>query len=214
MIAVSSGTTDVVLAAMLTFAVVLWRRPAASMALLAIAGWFKLAPFALVPVWLAPHRGPTLRRALAVLVAVSAGTMALVVALGGLHGPSAMAHAIAYQFDRGSLQSPWVALDLTGLQPIGQAAVLALIAGMVVRLRRAPELAVEPDRIAALAAAVLIALQLAANYWTFLYLTWIMPLVVLALLVEFAPTRPAVPIVVPRGSPSTALPELEVVPSR
>jgi hypothetical protein len=213
-IAVSSGTTDVVLAAMLTFAVVLWRRPAASMAVLAIAGWFKLAPFALVPVWLAPHRGRPLRRALAVLFAVSAGTMALVVALGGLDGPSAMAHAIAYQFDRGSLQSPWVALDLTGLQPIGQAAVLALVAGIVVRLRRAPELAAEPDRIAALAAAVLIALQLAANYWTFLYLSWVMPLVVLALLVEFAPTRSALPMLVRTESPSSALPELEVVPSR
>ncbi len=57
LITASTGTTDVALAAMLVFAVLLWRRPAACSAMLAVAGWFKLAPFALLPVCVAPLRG-------------------------------------------------------------------------------------------------------------------------------------------------------------
>ena len=48
LITVSTGTTDVTLAAMLAIAVLLWRRPTACNGMLALAGWFKLAPFALV----------------------------------------------------------------------------------------------------------------------------------------------------------------------
>jgi hypothetical protein len=214
LVVVSAGTTDLVLSAMLTFAVLLWRRPASSTGLLAVAGWFKLAPFALVPVWLAPHRGKPLRRAVAALAAVSIAMVALVVALGGLHGPVAMAHAISYQFDRGSLQSPWVALGITSLQPVGQAVVLALIAGAVVRLRRDPELVYEPRCIAALAAAILIALQLVANYWTFLYLAWIMPLVGLSLFTDASPARTLIPLPGPMASPSLAVPGIEMAATR
>ncbi|HWF72758.1 MAG TPA: glycosyltransferase 87 family protein, partial [Solirubrobacteraceae bacterium] len=88
LIIASTGTTDVVLAAMLAFAVLLWRRPAASMAVLAVAGWFKLSPFALVPLWLAPLRGPRLLAAIAAFVGVSAAALGLVVALGGAGGPA------------------------------------------------------------------------------------------------------------------------------
>ena len=58
----STGTTDVVLALLLLAAVLTWRRPAATTALIAAAGWFKLAPFALLPLWLAPRRGARPRR--------------------------------------------------------------------------------------------------------------------------------------------------------
>ncbi|HEY5318710.1 MAG TPA: hypothetical protein VIJ20_12050 [Solirubrobacteraceae bacterium] len=184
MIIASTGTTDVVLAAMLAFAVVLWRRPGASMALLAVAGWFKLAPFALVPVWLAPLRGRRLAAAIGALLGVSAATLGLVLFLGGVHGPAAMARAVAYQLDRGSLQSPWAALGITAWQPIGQACVLALIAGSVARLLLDPELVADRARIAALSAAILLGLQLVANYWTFLYLAWVVPLIGLSLLAQ------------------------------
>jgi hypothetical protein len=184
MIIVSTGTTDVALGMMLAFAVLLWRRPAASMAVLALAGWFKLAPFALVPVWLAPLRGRRLAGALGGFAAVSAATIGLVLALGGVHGPAAMLHAVAYQFSRSTLQSPWVALGITTLQPIGQACVLALIAAAAARLALSSELAADRARIAALSAAILIALQLVSNYWTFFYLAWILPLACLSLFAE------------------------------
>ena len=138
LITVSSGTTDVVLGAMLVFAVVLWRIPTASVAVLAAAGWFKLAPFALVPIWLAPQRGRRLAAAVSVIAGFSLAMVAIVVAIGGPRGLLAMVHAMGYQFQRGSPQSPWAALGMQSLQPIGQAAVLALIAGACVRLRRIP----------------------------------------------------------------------------
>ncbi|MBV9606991.1 MAG: DUF2029 domain-containing protein [Solirubrobacterales bacterium] len=184
LIAASTGTTDVVLAGMLAFAVLLWRRPAAGNGILALAGWFKLAPFALLPVSLAPLRGWRLLAAIGAIAAVSASGLAILLALGGLHGPSDMAHAVAYQFSRGSLQSVWSALGIEGLQPVGQACVLGLIAGAVVKLRREPDLALDRSRMAALTGAVLIGLQLTADYWAFLYLVWVVPLVCAALYVE------------------------------
>jgi hypothetical protein len=182
LIIASTGTTDVVLAAMLAFAVLLWRRPAASMAVLAVAGWFKLSPFALVPLWLAPLRGPRLLAAIAAFVGVSAAALGLVVALGGAGGPASMAHAVAYQLDRSSLQSPWTALGIVRWQPLGQAGVLALIAAAATRLVRDRELGTDRARVAALSGAILVALQLVANYWSFLYLAWTVPLVVASLL--------------------------------
>jgi hypothetical protein len=179
---VSTGTTDVALGAILALAVVLWRRPAASASALAIAGWFKLAPFVLVPVWLAPLRGRRLLAAAGALAAISALCTALVIALGGLAGLSAMAHAVAYQFSRGSFQSLWNTLGAQAVQPYAQAGVLALVAGLTVTLHTRPELARDPRRMAALAAAVMIAAQLAANYWAFLYLAWTVPLIVASLL--------------------------------
>jgi len=184
LIAASTGTTDVLLAAMLMFAVLLWRRPAASSTILAAAGWFKLAPFALVPIWLAPLRGRRLWAAVGALVGVSALSLTVLVGVGGTGGISAMIHGVAYQFSRGSPRSVWSVLGIESLQPLGQAAVIALVVGAAVRLRREPELASDRVRLAALTAAVLLGLELAADYWAFLYLAWVMPLVVLALMSE------------------------------
>ena len=181
LITASTGTTDVVLGAMLVSAVLLWRRPTACTALLAVAGWFKLAPFALLPVSLAPLRGRRLLAALLAIGTVSLAALTILLALGGVHGPSAMVHAVAYQFSRSSLQSVWSALGIEGLQPLGQAGVLGLIAAAVVKLRRDPGLALDRARMAALTGAVLIGLQLAADYWAFLYLVWVVPLVSCAL---------------------------------
>jgi hypothetical protein len=181
LIAASTGTTDVVLAAMLAVAVLLWRRPAACNGVLAVAGWFKLAPFALLAVSLAPLRGRRLATSLMVIGAVSAIPLAILLALGGPSGPSEMAHAVAYQFSRGSLQSVWSALGIEGLQPLGQAGVLGLIAAAAVKLRQQPDLARDRARMAALTASILIGLQLAADYWAFLYLVWIVPLACAAL---------------------------------
>jgi hypothetical protein len=216
MIIVSTGTTDLVLAAMLVFAVLLWRAPAASTAVLALAGWFKLAPFALLPVWLAPLHGAPLRRAIAAALAVSAAALALVIALGGVHGPVAMAHAMAYQFDRGSLQSLWITLGLGGLQPFGQAAALALIVAVAVELRRRPVLSADPGRVAAVSGAILIALQLVANYWSFLYLAWFVPLIGLSLFADSAVLGSAA---ISSRSPTSGrqierYPSLETVPDR
>jgi hypothetical protein len=181
---VSTGTTDVALGAILALAIVLWRRPAASVAVLGVAGWFKLAPFVLLPIWLAPLRGRRLLAAGAALITLSVALAGGLLALGGLAGLRGMLDAISYQFSRGSFQSVWHTLGAESLQPYGEACVLALLAAAAVRLRSDRTLAADPRRIAALAGAALIGLQLAANYWAFLYLAWIAPLLVMSLLAE------------------------------
>jgi hypothetical protein len=177
LITVSTGTTDPALAAMLAIAVLLWRRPMLCSGMLAAAGWFKFAPFVLVPLSLAPLRGRRLAGALSAIAAVSLPLVGLLVALGGAGGPAAMLHSVSYQFTRGSMQSVWGALGITGAQPFGQACVLGLIAASAVWLRQQPHRASDRRRMAALSAAILIGLQLSADYWAFLYLAWVMPLI-------------------------------------
>jgi hypothetical protein len=183
----STGTTDVVLAGMLLLAVLLWRQPSRAAGLLAVGAWFKLAPLALLPVQLAPLRGRRLARALGAIVLVSIPMLALLIALGGSGGPAAMLHAMSYQLLRGSPQSLWSALGIEPIQAIAEAAALALIAGAAVRLHARPDWHRDTRRMAALAGAILIALQLAANYWAFLYLVWVVPLVSLSLLSDPSP---------------------------
>jgi hypothetical protein len=50
-----------------------------------------------------------------------------------------------------------------------------------VQLRRDATLARDPRRICALAAAALIGVQLGANYWSSAYLSWVFPLIAVAL---------------------------------
>jgi len=182
--AVSSGTSDLLLAALLVGALVLARRRLASATLLIVAGWFKLVPFALLPIWLARLRGRRLAAALGLVAAAAALTWAALVLLGGAGAPMRMLRAMSYQLDRRSLQSPWLLLGVQWLQPLAQAGVLALVAAATLRVRREPALAADPVRLAALAGAVLLGLQLCGNYWTYLYLAWALPCAVLALLAE------------------------------
>lgn len=192
LVTVSTGTSDVLLGVLVLLALALARRPLASTAALLAAGWFKLVPFALLPIWLARLRGRRLLAGLA-LVAGSAGlTLLALVALGGPGAPRAMLDAIAFQVERRTLHSPWTLLGIQWLQPLGQAAVLALIAGATVRVRRDPALAEDPVRLAALAGAVLLGLQLTGNFWIYLYLAWVVPCVIVGLLAD-APASARVP---------------------
>lgn len=200
LIIVSTGTTDVALGAMIVAAVLLWRRPGVSSGLLAAAVWFKLAPAVLVPIWLAPRRGRELVVAVVAMAAVSSAMLGVLVAVGGVAGVHAMLHAISYQFSRGSPQSLWAALGIGGVQPLGQACLLALVGAATVRLARDPGLAKDSTRLSALSAAILIGLQLSADYWAFLYLVWVLPLLCLSLL--------ASPAAATVGAPAPAQPDL------
>jgi hypothetical protein len=179
LIVVSTGTTDVWLALLLVGAVLTARRPGWSSALLAAAGWFKLAPFALLPLWLAPQRGRRWAAAGFGILAVSAATVGSVLALGGSAGLVAMVHAMSFQLDRGPFQSVWGTLGITALQPLPQAGTVTLVVAAAASLHRHPERFTESWRLASLAVAVLISLQLSAAYWAFLYLPWFAALVVL-----------------------------------
>jgi len=186
LIGTTTGTSDVLLGALLLAALVLVRRPLASALVVLVAGWFKVVPFALLPIWLARLRGRRLAAALGLAAGSAVLTLVALVALGGPGAPRAMVRAVAYQVDRRTLHAPLTLLDLDWLQPLAQASVLALIAGATVRVRRDGALAADPVRLAALVGAVLLGLQLAGNYWTFLYLAWVVPCAIAGLLSDAA----------------------------
>jgi len=178
MIAASSGSNDVVAAALVAVALAL-----GSTAALTAAGWVKLAPLALVPLWVAAAR----RRGLALVGAgaVTAALAVVLVLLGGLGGLADLFGALSFQAQRGSLLSPWSVLGGGGgAQLVFQAAVIAAIAGASLRVWSDRALASDPRRMAALGAAVLLAVQLAANYWSYTYLAWTFPLLAVALLMD------------------------------
>jgi cytochrome bd-type quinol oxidase subunit 2 len=156
-----------------------------------LAGWLKLVPFALLPIWLARLHGRRLAWALALLAGSTLATVALLVALGGAGAPGRMLHAIAFQLDRRTLNSPWSLLGIEWLQPLAQAALLAFVAAATLRVRRDAALADDPARLAAIAGAVLLGLQLCGNYWTYLYLAWAVPCIVVSLLAPSAAPQPA-----------------------
>ena len=84
---------------------------------------------------------------------------------------------LGFQAARDSPFSIWGLYDLPGaLQTAAQAAAVAFAIGVAL-LRPAG-----PAVLAALAAAVLIALQLVVDHWFYLYLVWFAPLVWIALL--------------------------------
>ncbi len=175
MIAASSGSNDVVAAALVAAALAL-----GSTAVLSAAGWVKLAPLALVPLWIAAARDRG--HALFEAVVVTAGLAAMVLVLGGTAGFGDLLNALSFQAERGSLLSPWAMLGAGGAQVVFQAAVVACIAGACVRAWTDRSLAGDPRRMAALGAAILLAVQLAANHWSYTYLAWVFPLLAVALL--------------------------------
>ncbi|MFL5817918.1 MAG: hypothetical protein ACJ76L_09980 [Conexibacter sp.] len=200
LVTASTGTSDVLLGALVLAALALARRPLASVAAVLVAGWFKVVPFALLPIWLARLHGRRLVLGLALTAGTAAATLVALVVLGGTSAPGQMLQAIAYQADRRTLHSPWTLLGIEWLQPLGQAAVLALVAAATVRVRRDAALAADPMRLAALAGAVLLGLQLTGNYWTYLYLAWVVPCIVVGLLAD-APRPAPVTVAVPGLNP-------------
>lgn len=178
----SSGTNDVLIAAAIIWAFAWFAKPAASSALLALAGLAKVAPLVLLPLWLARLRGAALARALIACAATGAVVLAALVAIGGLSGPADMVHAMGFQLSRRSMMSIWTAIGIEPTQPLMQGAAVALALGgaTLVWLDRA--VAADPRRVAGLFTAVLGALQLSANHWAPLYLVWLVPPAMVALL--------------------------------
>jgi len=188
LLAASGGANDVVLAACLAWMLALRRRAGLSLLLLAAGAWVKLVPVILLAIW-APHdrrahaqdSRRALARAYAPAIALSLALAGLLAALGGPGAISAMVRAISFQFQRGSFFAPWYTFDLQWLQPLAQAAVIALLLAAMLRLRAHRSSPLELSRVSAIAGALLLGVQLAANYWTWSYLVWVLPFVLVAL---------------------------------
>jgi hypothetical protein len=179
----NTNSNDALVALLLVATLLVAGRPAARGALAALAGLTKFAPLALAPLLartpsdMGRRRGP---RAL-VAYALALGTTAAIAMLPVLLGGDLRVfwdHTVAFQRERESpfsIWGLWGGLDAvqTGVQIA--AVVLALAVAFV---PRRPALV----QVAALAAAVLIALQLGVTHWFYLYVVWFFPLVMVALL--------------------------------
>jgi hypothetical protein len=175
-----SNTNDALVAALLLAAVLAASSPSARGALGALAGMTKLAPLALAPL-LATH-GPQRRplRSFIVFALAFAAVAALALEPALTHGTLRTVYdrTVTYQATRGSPFSVWGLYGGIGwLQTATQLAAVALALAVAVLPRR-------PDVIglAALAAAVLIALQLGVTHWFYLYIPWFFGLAIIALL--------------------------------
>jgi hypothetical protein len=185
LLAASGGSNDVVLAALVVWLFVLAVAAGPSSLVLAAACWTKLVPLMLVPVWLARLRGRELLAALVALVGVSALLAACLLVLGGTGAVRDMVDGLSFQFQRASFHAPWRPFGLGWVQVLLQAALVALLAVAVVRARRDQRLAgasADLARLAGLAGALLLGVQLTANYWTWAYLPWAFPCIAAALL--------------------------------
>jgi hypothetical protein len=184
LIAASAGSNDLAAAACVAWAVALAAHAGRSAGALTLAGLVKLAPFVALPVWVARYRRRGLVRAILATVVGVIGAAVWIVVLGGPSGLGDMVRAISFQAERGSLLSLWTLTGADAAQVAVQAAVATLLVAGTARVWMDRELAADPRRVAALAAAVLLGVQIAANYWTYAYLPWVFPLLAYALLAE------------------------------
>jgi Glycosyltransferase family 87 len=165
---------------------------AARGAAVALGAAAKFAPLALAPLFALADRGPT-RRATVRSALVFAAALAVVLDAAFLPflpdgGPRELYdRTVGYQASRGSPFSVWGQIDSgETLRAIATVAAIALaVAVAFVPRRRAPV------QVAALGAAVLIAVQLAASHWFYLYVVWFAPLVLVAVFAATAQPPPA-----------------------
>jgi hypothetical protein len=147
--------------------------------LAALASFTKFAPLALAPLLMRGVGDAPPRRSLTRFVVAFALTSVIVMLPVALQNNwSAFWHdSIAYQASRGapfSIWGLWGGLNFEQHVVQGAAAMLAVAVALIPGRRTLIE-------VAALAAAVLIALQLGITYWFYLYIVWFFPLVILAL---------------------------------
>ena len=166
---------DLVLAALLLARSAVWRG-----AFAALAGLTKFAPLAIAPLLLTDRLRETRWRGLI------AFCLAFVV-VGAVASEPALAHntlrtiyerTIGYQAARSTPFSPWGLYGgLRAWQVLVQVAAVALAVAVALLPRRADVIG-----LAACAGAVLIALQLGAGYWFYLYIVWFFAPALVALL--------------------------------
>jgi hypothetical protein len=170
--------------------------PVARGAACALAGWTKFATLIVAPLWLTYRTRLRPKQLLGFAAAFIVATAAAFSIL--LLDPSLTdaAHrfwdrTLAFQLDRDSPFSIWDwgqyhaagIPDLASLQTVVQVCVIVLagVAAVVPRDKH-------PLELAALTAALLLSFELALTHWSYLYLPWVLPFVLLAL---FLPrTRP------------------------
>jgi hypothetical protein len=177
--ALESNSNDTLVAALLVATLLFAARPIARGALAAAATLTKFAPLALAPMLATYRPGYKGLSTVATFAAAFLITLAILLAWPaidpGLH--AVYDRTLAYQADRDSPFSIWG--QVPGLDPLRIAILIATglmsIAFAFVPRRKSL------TQVAALGAALLIALQLTAQHWFYLYIVWFYPLLILAM---------------------------------
>jgi hypothetical protein len=189
-----SNANDTLIGALVVGALLAIGFPLARGAMAAVAGLAKLAPLALIPLLAAGPRagltsldpstgdGPLFparvrQLALFALGLAGAGALVLVQTLLEPGISTFFERTISNQVDRDSPFSIWgqaPSLDWLQLGVQIAAGALAILVAFAPRRRTLPH-------VAALAAAVLIAVQLTADHWFYLYIVWFLPATLAAL---------------------------------
>jgi hypothetical protein len=174
--ALQSNSNDTLVAALLVAVLLALTRPAARGALAALATLTKFAPIVLTPM-LATHRARP--RTIAIFTTAFLATAALLLLWPaidpGLH--TVYDRTIAYQSNRDSPFSIWG--QVQSLEPL-RIAILVATALMATAFAFIPKHK-SLVQVAALAAALLISLQLTAQHWFYLYIVWFYPLLLVAI---------------------------------
>ena len=184
-----SNTNDTLISALVVFALLAITSAPGRAAMIALAGAAKFAPLALAPLF-ATGRGEARLRSwfwfglTCALVAVIA-VVPFIPKDGGLK--VFYDQTIGFQFTRESPFSLWG--QNPGLDPLLSVVKFAVIA-LAVAVAFVPRTRTTLQ-VAALGAAVLIATQLVAIHWFYLYIVWFAPFVLVALFGEYE-TRPRV----------------------
>jgi hypothetical protein len=179
----SSNTNDSLVSLLIVVALLVITSPARRGVAGALAGLTKFAPLALAPLLLRGVDPPPNRREVVRYVVAYALTIAVVMLPvlldNNLH--AFWKDTIAYQASRTSPFSIWGLYGGLGVeQHLFQGATVALALGLMVIPERRGLI-----EVAALAAAVIIALQLAASYWLYSYIVWFYAPLVVALFGSF-----------------------------
>jgi hypothetical protein len=182
----STNSNDSLVAALTVWALLAVASPPARGLMLGLASAAKFAPLTLAPLFVRGRDALFSRRTI-----VAGVVMVVVVVLAflpfipprGLH--QLWDRSLGSQVNRSSPFSIWGQSSLDWLQVVWQvlSVGLALLVALVPRRRTAVQ-------IAALAAAVLIAFQIGADHWFYLYIVWFAPLALVAL---FAPYEQVTP---------------------
>jgi hypothetical protein len=175
----SSNTNDSLVALMVTLSLLALSSAPARGVTAALAGLTKFAPFALAPLLLRGSGRRPRQHQIAWYVIAFAVTVFLCML------PVLLKHdlnffwrdSIKYQSDRDTPFSVWGLWGHLGLlQHFAQGAAVVLAVGVAfVPARRGPV------QVAALAGAVIIALQLVTNYWLYSYIVWFFPAAIAAI---------------------------------
>jgi hypothetical protein len=177
----STNSNDSLVAALVVFALLALTSPPGRGLMLGLATAAKFAPLALAPLFARGRDALISRRTLiagVVMVAVVVVAFLPFIPPGGLH--QLWDRTLGSQVNRSSPFSIWGQTSLDWLQVVWQAACVALGVLVAVVPKRRTEV-----QIAALAAAVLIAFQIAADHWFYLYVVWFAPLVFVALFAQY-----------------------------